>query len=63
MSIKTRKEIIVGTYMHEPILDNTGDRRGWVSHSGFGGTNQWDEEIRKAGLEGKKLEVVLREKD
>jgi len=52
-----KKEIVVGTYQH-----GFTDQGGYYSHSCFGGTNRWDELIRKTKYIDIEFEVVLREK-
>ncbi len=53
-----RKEIKVGNYQHGRVHPKDGHE---YSDSCLGGTNNWNVLIQKAGLENKKLEVILRE--
>ena len=50
------KEIILGTYKYDE-LNNFRQKT-----SGYGGTDSWDIEIKKNGLLGKELELILRPK-
>lgn len=52
---RSQNEIVVGTY--QCTVEGTGAK---ATESGFGGTNCWDKLIYEAGLNGVKLEVILR---
>lgn len=51
---KIKKQIVVGTYQYEELPNNM-----FKKTDACGGTNYWDILIKKAGLVGKKLKVVL----